>query len=209
LFKFSLTPKDKKFAVLFEQSAHNAVKIAHQLNDMICTWENVEERLGIITDLEHEGDASTHQIMAQLHRSFITPFDREDIALLAHSLDEITDYIHSSADMMVLYKVGQPTSRARELADIIVQAASEVEKAVAEVHDHIDREKLLKRCMEINRLENDGDSVYRAALAELFSDSADTASLIKWREIYEHMETAIDRCEDVANVLEGVALKYA
>ena len=209
MFKFSLTPKDKKFAVLFEQSAHNAVKIAHQLNDMICTWENVEERLGIITDLEHEGDASTHQIMAQLHRSFITPFDREDIALLAHSLDEITDYIHSSADMMVLYKVGQPTSRARELADIIVQAASEVEKAVAEVHDHIDREKLLKRCMEINRLENDGDSVYRAALAELFSDSADTASLIKWREIYEHMETAIDRCEDVANVLEGVALKYA
>ena len=209
MFKFSLTPKDKKFAVLFEQSAHNAVKIAHQLNDMICTWENVEERLGIITDLEHEGDASTHQIMAQLHRSFITPFDREDIALLAHSLDEITDYIHSSADMMILYKVGQPTSRARELADIIVQAASEVEKAVAEVHDHIDREKLLKRCMEINRLENDGDSVYRAALAELFSDSADTASLIKWREIYEHMETAIDRCEDVANVLEGVALKYA
>ena len=209
MFKFSLTPKDKKFAVLFEQSAHNAVKIAHQLNDMICTWENIEERLGIIADLEHEGDAATHQVMAELHRSFITPFDREDIALLAHSLDEVTDYIHSSADMMVLYKVGQPTSRARELADIIVQAASEVEKAVAEVHDHIDREKLLKRCMEINRLENDGDSVYRAALAELFSDSADTASLIKWREIYEHMETAIDRCEDVANVLEGVALKYA
>ena len=209
MFKFSLTPRDKKFAVLFQQSAHNAVKIAHQLKDMVCAWENVEERLGIITDLEHEGDAATHQIMAELHRSFITPFDREDIALLAHSLDEVTDYIHSSADMMILYKVGQPTSRARELADIIVQTAAEVEKAVSEIHDHIDREKLLKRCMEINRLENDGDSIYRAALAELFSDSTDTASLIKWREIYEHMETAIDRCEDVANVLEGVALKYA
>ncbi|HWR69504.1 MAG TPA: DUF47 domain-containing protein [Dehalococcoidia bacterium] len=209
MFKFSLTPRDKRFAVLFEQSAHNALKIAHQLKDMVCTWENVEERLGIITDLEHEGDAATHQIMAELHRSFITPFDREDIALLAHSLDEITDYIHSSADMMILYKVGQPTSRARELVDIIVQTAAEVEKAVSEVHDHIDREKLLKRCMEINRLENEGDSIYRAALAELFSDSTDTASLIKWREIYEHMETAIDRCEDVANVLEGVALKYA
>ena len=209
MFKFSLTPKDKKFAVLFEQSAHNAVKIAHQLKDMVCTWENVEERLGIITDLEHEGDAATHQVMAELHRSFITPFDREDIALLAHSLDEVTDYIHSSADMMILYKVGQPTSRARELADIIVQVTAEVEKAVSEVHDHINREKLLKRCMEINRLENDGDSIYRAALAELFSDSTDTASLIKWREIYEHMETAIDRCEDIANVLEGVALKYA
>jgi predicted phosphate transport protein (TIGR00153 family) len=209
LFKFSLTPRDKKFAVLFEQSAHNAVKIAHQLKDMVCTWENVEERLAIITDLEHEGDAATHQIMAELHRSFITPFDREDIALLAHSLDEVTDYIHSSADMMILYKVGQPTEQARQMADIIVQATAEVEQAVAEVHDHIDREKLLKRCMEINRLENDGDSIYRSALADLFSDSADTASLIKWREIYEHMETAIDRCEDVANVLEGVALKYA
>ena len=209
MFKFSLTPKDKKFAVLFEQSAHNAVKIAHQLKDMVCTWENIEERLGIITDLEHDGDAATHQIMAELHRCFITPFDREDIALLAHSLDEVTDYIHSSADMMILYKVGQPTARAREMADIIVQTTAEVEKAVAEIHDRIDRDSLLKRCMEINRLENDGDGVYRAALAELFSDSTDTASLIKWREIYEHMETAIDRCEDVANVLEGVALKYA
>ena len=209
MFKFSLTPKDKTFAILFEQSAHNAVKTAHQLKDMVCTWENVEERLAIITDLEHEGDASTHQIMAQLHRSFITPFDREDIALLAHSLDEITDYIHSSADMMILYQVGQPTSRARELADIIVQVASEVEKAVSEIHDRIDREKLLKRCMEINRLENEGDGIYRSALAELFSHSTETAYLIKWREIYEHMETAIDRCEDVANVLEGVALKYA
>jgi predicted phosphate transport protein (TIGR00153 family) len=209
LFKFSLTPKEKKFGVLFEQSAHNAVRIALQLKDMVCTWENVEERLSIITDLEHEGDAATHQIMAQLHRSFITPFDREDIALLAHSLDEVTDFIHSSADMMILYKVGQPTERARQLADIIVQTTTEVEKAVAEIQDHIDREKLLKRCMEINRLENEGDSVYRAALAELFSDSTETAYLIKWREIYEHMETAIDRCEDVANVLEGVALKYA
>lgn len=207
--KFSLMPKERRFAILFEQSAHNAVKIAQQLNDMVCTWEDVQERLGIITDLEHEGDATTHQIIAQLHRSFITPFDREDIALLAHSLDEITDFIHSSADMMVLYKVGQPTGRARELVDIIVQTATEVEKAVSEIRDRIDREKLLKRCMEINRLENEGDSVYRAALAELFSDSTETAYLIKWREIYEHMENAIDSCEDVANVLEGVALKYA
>ncbi|MBN2100030.1 MAG: DUF47 domain-containing protein [Dehalococcoidia bacterium] len=211
MFKFSLMPTEKKFAVLFEQSAHNAVKTAQQLKDMICTWENIEERLGIITDLEHEGDAITHQIIAQLHRSFITPFDREDIALLAHSLDEVTDFIQSSADMMILYRPGQPTARAKDLADIIVQAATEVEKAVSEIrsHTHIKREELLKRCMEINRLENDGDSVYRAAVAELFSDSTETAYLIKWREIYEHMENAIDSCEDVANVLEGVALKYA
>jgi uncharacterized protein len=209
LFKFSLMPKEKKFEVLFQQSAHNAVKIAHQLKDLVYTWENIEERLGIITDLEHEGDAATHQIMAELHRSFITPFDREDIALLAHSLDEVTDFIHSAADMMILYKVGQPTSRARELADVIVQSTTEVEKAVSEIHSHIKKAELLKRCMEINRLENDGDSVYRAAVAELFSDSTESAYLIKWREIYEHMENAIDSCEDIANVLEGVALKYA
>lgn len=209
MFKFSLMPSDKKFAALFEQSGHNAVKIAQQLRDLVYTWENAEERLGIITDLEHEGDAITHQIMAQLHRSFITPFDREDIALLAHSLDEIADFVHSSADMMVLYKIGQPTGRARELADIILESAAEVERALSEIHQNIRRDELLKRCMELNRLENDGDSVYRAALVELFSDSTETAYLIKWREIYEHMENAIDSCEDVANVLEGVALKYA
>ncbi|MDM8000788.1 MAG: DUF47 domain-containing protein [Dehalococcoidia bacterium] len=211
MFNFSLMPTEKKFAVLFEQSAHNAVRIAQQLRDMVFTWENIEERLAIITDLEHEGDAITHQIVAQLHRSFITPFDREDIAVLAHSLDEVTDFIHSSADMMVLYRAGRPTARARDLAEIIVQTATEVQKAVSEIRSHsrINREELLKRCMEINRLENDGDSVYRAAVAELFSDSTDTSYLIKWREIYEHMENAIDRCEDVANVLEGVALKYA
>jgi uncharacterized protein len=209
LSKFSLLPKEKKFAALFEQSAHNAVKIAQQFKDMVYVWENIEERLGIITDLEHQGDAITHQIMAQLHRSFVTPFDREDIALLANSLDDVTDFIHSSADIMILYKAGRPPDRARELADIIVESVTEVEKAVSEIHDHIERDQLLSRCVEINRLENVGDSVYRSAIADLFADGTDIAYLIKWREIYEHMETAIDRCEDIANTLEGVALKYA
>lgn len=209
MVKFSLIPKEKKFAVLFEQSAHNAVRTAQQLRDMVHAWENLEERLGIISDLEHQGDAITHQIMAQLHRSFITPFDREDIALMAHSLDDVTDFIQSSADIMVLYKAGRPTDKAGELADIILQVVTEVEKAVSEIHGHIDRDRLLRRCVEINRLENVGDDVFRSAIAELFADPTDIAYLIKWREIYEHMETAIDRCEDVANTLEGVALKYA
>ena len=95
---------------------------------MVHTWENVKERVGVITSLEHQGDAITHQIIAQLHRTFVTPFDREDIALLAHSLDDITDFIHAAADAMFLYKVERPTERAKELADIIVQAVVEVEK---------------------------------------------------------------------------------
>jgi predicted phosphate transport protein (TIGR00153 family) len=176
---------------------------------MVYIWENVKERVGVITDLEHQGDAITHQIFEQLHRSFITPFDREDIALLAHSLDDVTDFIHAAADAMFLYKVDRPTNKAKELVDIVVQAVVEVEGAISEIHDRISRKQLLNRCVEINRLENIGDSVYRSAMAELFDGSADMAGLIKWREIYEHMESVIDRCEDIANILEGVAIKYA
>ena len=207
--RFSLFPREVKFFVLFEQSAQNVVKIAQQLRDLMHTWENVRERVGVIATLEHEGDAITHQIIAQLHRTFVTPLDREDIALLAEALDDIADFIHSAADYMLVYKVKRPTDKARELVDILVQAVSEVEKGVSEIQGRIDRDKLLKLCVEINRLENMGDSIYRSALAELFIDSADFTYLIKWREIYEHIETAINRCEDVANILEGVALKYA
>ncbi len=207
--RFSLFPREEKFFVLFEQSAQNAVKIANQLNDLVNIWENVKERVEMIAVLEHDGDAITHQIIAQLHRTFVTPLDREDIALLAQTLDDITDLIHTSADAMLLYKVDRPTDSVRELAGIVVQAAVEVEKGVAEIHDRIDRDKLLKRSMEINRLENVGDNVYRSALAELFEKSPDFAYLMKWREIYEYVESAIDKCEDIANVLEGIALKYA
>jgi uncharacterized protein len=207
--RFSLFPREEKFFVLFEQSAQNAVKIANQLNDLVNIWENVKERVEMIANLEHDGDAITHQIIAQLHRTFVTPLDREDIALLAQTLDDITDLIHTSADAMLLYQVDRPTGKVRELADIVVQAAVEVEKGVAEIHERIDRDKLLKRSMEINRLENVGDSVYRSALAELFVNSPDFAYLMKWREIYEYVESAIDKCEDIANILEGIALKYA
>ena len=209
LFKLSLIPKEKKFFVLFEQGTQNAVKIAQQLKDMVCIWENVKERVGVITDLEHQGDAITHQIFEQLHRSFITPFDREDIAMLAHSLDDVTDFIHAAADAMFLYNVKRPTNKAKELVDIVVQVVAETERAVSEMHDRVKRKNLLKRCVEINRLENIGDSVYRAAMAELFKDSADIAGIIKWREVYDHMESVIDRCEDIANILEGVAIKYS
>jgi predicted phosphate transport protein (TIGR00153 family) len=209
LFKLSLIPREKKFFVLFEQSAQNAVKITQQLKDMVYIWENVKERAEVITDLEHQGDAITHHIFEQLHHSVITPFDREDIALLAHSLDDLADFIHAAADAMFLYKVERPTQRAKELVEIVVQSVAEVEKAISEVHDRIGRKQLLKRCVEINRLENMANSVYRSAMAELFDDSTDIAGLIKWREIYNHMESVANRCEDIANILEGVSIKYA
>ncbi len=209
MIKLTLVPREKKFFALFEQGSQNALKIAQQLKDMVYVWENVKERVWVINDLEHQGDAITHQIFEQLHRSVITPFDREDIALLAHSLDDVVDFIHAAADAMFLYKIERPTNRAKEMVDIVVQAVAEVERAVSEIHDRAGRKKLLNRCVEINRLENIGDNVFRSAMAELFDDSEDFAGLIKWREIYKHMESVIDRCEDIANILEGVSLKYA
>ncbi len=205
----SLFPRERRFFVLFEESARNAVKVAQQLRDLLHLWENVKARVGIINDLEHQGDAITHQIIAQLHRTFVTPFDREDIALLAHSLDDVVDFIHAAADAMLIYNVEQPTDRAKELADNALQAVTEVEKAVSEIHGRIDRDRLLRRCVEINRLENIGDRIFRSAMAELFVNSTDFAYVTKWREIYDHIEGATDRCEDIANVLEGIALKYA
>jgi predicted phosphate transport protein (TIGR00153 family) len=202
-------PREEGFFDLFEENARNMVKAARCLKELVDNWKDVEKKVNEITEFEHQGDAITHKIAAQLHRTFVTPFDREDIAALAHTMDDITDFIHAASDAMILYKVDRPGRRAKELADIIVQGATEIEKAMPQLRRRSELKRLLKRCVELNRLENAADQVYRSALAELFSDSTDIAHIIKWREIYGHMESATDRCEDVANVLEGVAVKNA
>ena len=209
MFKFPFFPREEKFFDLFEAGSQNMVRAARKLKEMVDTWDDIEGRVGEITELEHQGDITTHQIMAQMHSTFVTPFDREDIALLAHSLDDVTDFIQAAADTMLVYKVDRPSQRAKELADIIVQAAVEVGKAVPKLRNRAELKQVLGQCVEINRLENAADSVFRAALGELFEDTTDIAHIIKWREIYEQMEGATDRCEDVADVLEGVALKHA
>lgn len=206
--KLSIFPKDISFITLFEKGAHISAEAAQQLQEMLQHWDESAKYLSTITELEHQGDTITHEIIAQLHSTFITPFDREDIALLAHSLDDVTDYIEATADSMILYKVQKPTDKALELSVNMVNITKEVEKAISEMHKSINLKKILERCIEINRLENESDMVYRSALAGLFSDEADIAFIIKWREIYEYMESAVDSCEDIANVLEGVALKY-
>jgi len=209
VFRLPFIPREEKFFDLFEASAQNMVKTAQKLKQLVDSWENVEEKVSEITELEHEGDMITHKVMEQLHRTFVTPFDREDIALLSHTLDDVTDFIHAAADAMFIYKVDHPGQRAKELSDIIVQATAEVERAMPQLRHRAQLRQILERCVEINRLENEADRVFRSAMAELFTDTTDIAEIIKWREIYEHMESATDRCEDVANVLEGVALKHA
>jgi predicted phosphate transport protein (TIGR00153 family) len=205
--KFSFIPREEVFFPLFEESARNMVKAAQCLKELVDNCKDVEQKVNEITEIEHQGDLITHKIMAQLHRTFVTPFDREDIAQLAHTLDDVTDFIHAASDAMLIYKVDSPSQRAKELAEIIVQGATEIERAMPQLRHRSELKQILERCVELNRLENAADRVYRSALAELFSDAKDMARVIQWREIYEHMESATDRCEDVANVLEGVAIK--
>ncbi|MFC2012783.1 DUF47 domain-containing protein [Chloroflexota bacterium] len=209
MFKFSLIPREHKFFDLFEKNARNMVVAAEKLKELVDNWTDVKKKVAEIAELEHEGDKITHDIMEQLNSTFVTPLDREDITMLSHSMDDVTDFIKAASDTMVIYKVDRPGPKAQELAKIIVQAAKEVENAVPVLRNRRELQKVLPRCVELNRLENMADTVYRSALAELFDDTADIARIIKWREIYEQMESATDRCEDVANVLEGVALKHA
>jgi predicted phosphate transport protein (TIGR00153 family) len=209
MVRLNFMPREHKFFDLFEESAKNITAAAKALKEMLDTWQFIDSHVAEITEMEHRGDTITHQIISMLHRTFVTPFDREDIALLAHTMDDIIDFIHAAADSMFIYKITAPTQRAKELADVIVQGAAEMEKAVTGLRKKSEFKNMLERCVEMNRLENMADRIYRAAIGELFDDSSDIVKIIKWREIYEHMETATDRCEDVADVLEGVALKHA
>ncbi len=209
MVRLPFVPKEHKFFDLFEESAQNIVKAAKALKEIVDDWQFIDSRVAEITEMEHQGDTITHQVISLLHRTFVTPFDREDIALLAHTMDDIIDFIHAAADAMFIYKVKNPTERAKQLADIIVQGAVEVETAVHGLRKRSELKRIMEGCVEINRLENMADRVYRAATAELFDNTEDIAEIIKWREIYGHLESATDRCEDVANVLEGVALKHA
>ena len=202
-------PREQKFFDLFEEISKNTIKASQALKEMIDSWQFIDSRVAEITELEHEGDSLAHQVISMLHRTFVTPFDREDIALLSHTMDDILDFIHAAADSMFIYKIKKPTDRAKELADIIVQGSTEVDKAIHGLRRKSEFKHILDSCVELNRLENMADRVFRAAMAELFDNTADITQVIKWREIYEHMEAATDRCEDVANVLEGVALKHA
>jgi predicted phosphate transport protein (TIGR00153 family) len=209
LAKFSFIPRDMEFYDLFEQETANLVVAAEKLVDLFNNYENVEAKAKELKDFEHRGDVITHEIIARVHRSFVTPIDSEDITLLAHSLDDVMDFIEAAGRTAWLYHIAQPTERARELARIVDKMARKLNEVMPQLR-HRDKFKwILKQCVEINTLENEADDVQHAALAELFEACrTDACEVIKWRELYGHLEDATDRGEDVANVLEGVVLKY-
>jgi len=210
LAKFSLIPRDMEFYDLFEKGTKNLVIAAAKLVDLFDNYENVEAKAKELKALEHQGDVITHEIMARVHRSFVTPIDREDITALAHSLDDVMDLMEAAGRTANLYHIAEPTERARQLTRIVERMAVKLNEVVPRLRHREQFPWILKQCVEINTLENEADDVQHAALAELFEAcSADTCEVIKWREIYDHLETATDRGEDVANILEGIVLKHA
>ena len=206
--KLRLIPREERFFDLFEAASENVVAGAKLLARMVRDYDQAPEIAGKILEVEHEGDITAHEIMDRLNRTFITPIDHEDIRSLASRLDDVVDYIEATADRMLLYETGKPAQEMTDLVDVLVETTVEMDKAVRKLRDLKQGRRILDHCIEINRLENEGDRISRAALAKLFR-SADPISAIKWREIYEHVETAIDKCEDVANIIESVVVKNA
>lgn len=205
-------PKDKKvFFPLFEQIAGNVVAMATILVEAVNTNNSAtrEELFRQIDKMENKGDEITHQIYLELGKNFITPFDREDIHALATSIDDVADFIHGAANRMGLYRIDDYNDHIKKLSELILQASIDLEKAVKELRDLRNIRNVADSCIRINSVENQADYVFDRAVADLFLYEKDAINLIKYKEIYSALETATDRCEDAANVMESILVKNA
>jgi predicted phosphate transport protein (TIGR00153 family) len=199
----------EQFFDLFEQHAERSREAAVLLGGMLRDCADQEQQAARVKSVEHEGDEITHAVIERLHQTFITPIDRGDIHELISRMDDVLDLIEASAERLALYDIRTIEPEARELAEVLEKAVTEMGAAVGTLRDLKNHPRLLAHCTEINRLENVGDALLRRAVARLFRESRDPIHVMKWKEIYDYLENAIDRCEDVANVIEGVALEYA
>jgi predicted phosphate transport protein (TIGR00153 family) len=204
---FGLIPKDEKYFAMFKEMTVTIIEGANLLKDMMDHFENPAASQKKIKDVEHKCDQLTHDIIKKLNKSFITPFDREDIYALSSALDDIMDLIDASAQRFVMYNVEKPTQEAKELAFIILKSCQAIDKAVGILGGKL--EPISEYCVEVNALENEADRVCREAISKLFDEEKDAIQLIKWKEIYETLERATDKCEDAANILESVVVKNA
>jgi predicted phosphate transport protein (TIGR00153 family) len=204
---FNLIPKEVRFFELFDQQSEHIIKAAGILYELVHNFADARAKAHAIKEVEHQGDQITHEIVKRLNTTFITPIDREDIHALATRLDDVLDFIEAAAERLVVYRIKEPTSAGRAMAEVIVKTAHSMDRAIKCLrtmdpgfHEH---------AVEVNRLENSADALLRDSLAALFEEQGDPIEVIKWKEIYETMETITDRCEDVANVIESIILKMA
>jgi predicted phosphate transport protein (TIGR00153 family) len=204
---FGLIPKDEKYFSMFKEMTVTIIEGALLLKDMMDNFDDPVVSQKKIKDIEHKCDQMTHDIIKKLNKSFITPFDREDIYALSAALDDIMDLIDASSQRFVMYNVEKPTQEAKELAFIILKSCQTIDKAVGILGGKL--EPIAEYCVEVNALENEADRVCREAISKLFDEEKDAIQLIKWKEIYETLERATDKCEDAANILESVVVKNA
>ena len=203
-----LFPREIDFFEIFDRAALNVTKAATLLVALMENFDNLEARTKEIYEVEQEGDILTHEIMKKLNKTFITPIDREDLHSLASSLDDVLDLIWGAVDRLSVFKIKKSTEEAVKMSKDILATTEAMHKAIHKLKEK-NYNHVQDYCIEINRLENIVDRDFRDALGKLFEEVKDPVLIIKWKEIYEHLEDASDRCEDVANVLEAIVLKYA
>lgn len=207
--KFRFIPAEENFFELFDEIAQILVEAAVCLQDLIADYNNIDPKIQHLREMEKRVDKLTDGICHRLNVSFVTPIDREDIHALAASMDDVLDYIEASADRMKLYGIDKPREEAAELAELLTKGTKLIKTAVAALSHFRDIDSILNPCIEINKLENHGDQVHRKALSRLFKEETKPLEIAKWQEIFDRLEIATDRCEDVANVLESIVVKNA
>jgi len=200
----SLVPKDNTFFDLFNRSGQNSLRSARMLLEMLEGWPASEGLAREILLAEQEGDKITHELIQRLNSTFVTPIDSEDIYGLASALDDVTDYIEETSDFMVLYKIEAPMEQAVGMAAVLVKACEQLAEALEHLRGFKGLDPYL---IEIHRLENEGDRLYRDAVASLFANGIDPMQVIRWKDIFERLEGAIDATEQVAYLLEGIVIK--
>lgn len=205
---FRLIPKEESFFDMFEQLSGVLVKAAEELVQATARVENIVEGAKRLERLEHDGDQITHEIIARLNRTFITPLDREDIHRLGATLDDVLDLMEEATERFILYKINSLRPEANQIAKVIRDQLQQVQQMLPKLR-HLRHEHILEHCIEINRLENVGDRLLRDAIANLFDGTPDPITVIKWRGLYELLEAATDKCQDIANTVEAIVLKNA
>jgi predicted phosphate transport protein (TIGR00153 family) len=204
--RLRLIPREVRFFDMFVEDAANVVSAARLLEAMLRSYDDVERRASEIRDAEHVGDEISHRIGHKLESTFVTPFDREDIHALISGLDDVLDLIEEVADTFVLYRIDSPTEVAIQQAAIVVRQTLQLHEALTQLRGFKDIDKFW---IEVHRLENEGDQLARGAIASLFANGQDPVEIIKWKEIYALLESTIDKCEDVANIIERIVVKHA
>jgi uncharacterized protein Yka (UPF0111/DUF47 family) len=205
-----LMPREGRFFSLFDQHAKLIVEGAVALADVLRHYEDVKDRahgIKLIEDAEHAADRITHDTVQLLHTTFVTPFDRDDIHRLISRMDDVLDLIQDTGESLVLYDIQRITVEAKQLSELLLRCAERVQSAVGLMASMADAPAILKICQEIDHLESEADKVMRSAISELFRNESDVRQLIKLKAVYEALESATDKCQDVANVIESVVLE--